>query len=490
MADWAWILGPGPGLLEEGLMAAAALRGRKRNPEVRVKIDLDKRLFPDLVKLPVSWKKGMVAYLSSSRSESSYGQPVLVYHRRAYGPAEVLHSVTGSDPRLPDLFSDLDAAMHDARYKMIDSWNNAVERVAKVAHAEAVKKKYGSGAAANPADGIQFVLGITRHDRGPKGGVTQIQSVMFDKDLWTRERAAAWLKAHDLRSGDSESQANFWRFRQLDPADFEEFRVIGAGARNPRWAKGHGATLRISGQRALRLGKRNPESDAEDKSRIYVEVSHKGTTQDIGVLYENVDKVVEHFKSRGSKYNLFPLGGNAYRLTLLSKGRKHNPESDAASLYEDFHGRPPSQLLNIATKIHEPDELAGLGELVEVKVHTLSGLEATLGFRDNPPLLCASPDGRQLYFQGGDQSLDLHSLKMDGEEWERASMVIGVLLEVVYSTKKGFDRFRLTDYQHRFADPQERGGSECEPMLLYDPSSKLLAVAGGNYLVKREGITG
>lgn len=47
-----------------------------------------------------------------------------------------------------------------------------------------------------------------------------IQSVLFDKDLWTIGEARRWLFAHDfLADGKVDTTAHFHRFRQRNPGN-------------------------------------------------------------------------------------------------------------------------------------------------------------------------------------------------------------------------------------------------------------------------------
>ncbi|MCJ7501836.1 MAG: hypothetical protein MUP80_02080 [Acidobacteriia bacterium] len=171
-------------------------------------------------------------------------------------------------------------------------------------------------------------------------------------------------------------------------------------------------------------------------------------------------------------------------ISKLSRGGRRNPEPQAAALYEDFHGKPPGETLEIVTEKHEHDWLVQLGVLVELKVATVSNLDALIRFTGkDAPQLCSSEDGRQLYIEGGDQALDLEKLRMSGKKWEKDSMVLGVLYELTYQTQKGFQRFKLTDYFHKMGDE-----SGVQPSLLYSPRDKLLSVSGGQYEVKPEGI--
>jgi hypothetical protein len=164
---------------------------------------------------------------------------------------------------------------------------------------------------------------------------------------------------------------------------------------------------------------------------------------------------------------------------------ERNPESPAQALYEDFHGRPSAETLEITTERQQHEWLTGLGTLVELKVATITQLDASISFAKDKqaPELCSSEDGRQLYIEGGDQALDLKALKMAGDKWEKDSMVIGVLYELTYQTEKKFHKFKLTDYFHKLGE--ETG---VQPTLLYDPTNRLLSISGGQYQVKDVGI--
>jgi hypothetical protein len=173
---------------------------------------------------------------------------------------------------------------------------------------------------------------------------------------------------------------------------------------------------------------------------------------------------------------------NSKDQTASSKPQS-NPESSAAELYEEFHGKPPGETLEIITEKQEHEWLTQLGTLVELKVATLTQLDATIRFDKDAPELCSSEDGRQLYIEGGDQSIGLKALKMDSDKWVKDSMTLGVLYELTYQTEKGFQAFKLTDYYHKLGE--ETG---VQPFLLYDPRSQLLSISGGQYQTKPEGI--
>lgn len=187
-----------------------------------------------------------------------------------------------------------------------------------------------------------------------------------------------------------------------------------------------------------------------------------------------------------------------------TKGRV-NPEDGAARLAESFHGAPAEKVTEIRETVHEHEWLATLGWLISCIVITPTDLEATIFFphecigdrkceicETKPdddihvapdsawrPRLASSEDGRQLYFEGGNQSVDLKPLEMDGKEWAKDLMVLGVLVQVTYETKKKFDKFKLTDYYH---DLGEETGEQ--PMMLFDTLNERCSVAGGQYKIK------
>lgn len=162
---------------------------------------------------------------------------------------------------------------------------------------------------------------------------------------------------------------------------------------------------------------------------------------------------------------------------------RYNPEGEAADLYEEFHGKPADRVTEISGDMHVHAYLAELGDLVEMKVSTLSNLDLTLGFDKASPKLASSEDGTTLYIEGGDQSLDLKSIKMDGDKWIKDSMVIGVIREMTYRTEKSFDKFESTDYFHKLGE--ETG---VQPLLIYRPRDEKMEIMGGQYLVKSEGV--
>lgn len=309
---------------------------------------------------------------------------------------------------------------------------------------------------------------------------------------------------------------------------------------------------------------------------------------------------------------------------FLGGTRKSNPESDAASMYESFHGTPSTGELVIQDQIHYHGNLAELGVLCGLKVRLVTGEDFTLEFgtpgreanpkgkgkrkrlkrgplttaystaqgivpgllgigdgvirgvtgnprterekqllaeiretkremkdlgykvvsfmnrqpveqgrynerlfrlktelederkrsikqnrRGNPDgdsgpvILCSNETGNQLYFRGGDQSLDLDSLNL--ADAARDHMVIGEVWALAYATKKDFDEFAEIEYVHTLglekyhvklpakadlwedAQPPKDDAFSCGnlPTLMYDSMNKSLSIAGGIYKIEK-----
>jgi len=181
-------------------------------------------------------------------------------------------------------------------------------------------------------------------------------------------------------------------------------------------------------------------------------------------------------------------------LSVTSKMGKKNPSSSAAEVFEMFHGEPSNKELVYRYEEHEHEHLAQIGPLVSLRFITPFGKEVTMlapdpdgGDLSAVVQLCCSENRTQLYFTGGEQEIPREGLEKmgfaEGSNDFKDLMLLGVLCEVTYRTKKGFDKFKLTDYYHELGE--ETG---VEPVLLYDLQSGLLRVAGGQYRIEDVGI--
>jgi len=122
----------------------------------------------------------------------------------------------------------------------------------------------------------------------------------------------------------------------------------------------------------------------------------------------------------------------------------------------------------------------------------------------SPVLLCSNEAGTQLYFRGGDQSLNLAELKLSTAATPHDIMLLGECWAIAYSTKKDFDNFDRIEYVHIFgpeklvpripksADlwedarpPEKAFGTGQLPALTYDALNGTLQLAGGIYKIEK-----
>jgi hypothetical protein len=232
-------------------------------------------------------------------------------------------------------------------------------------------------------------------------------------------------------------------------------------------------------------GKHNPDILYQNGDFYLIQNTHGDY-----LVFKNSGTHAVKVATIGKNYKGTNATARAYAISELDRraSSKRNPESDAAALYEEFHGKPSEQLTEYVYEEHEHDSLAQLGELISVTVLTTTGYEAKI---DAPSIdgpvndvvqLCSSEDRRQLYFVGGNQTIDVDALGFSDADIKDL-MVIGVLTQVEYCTKKKFHKFKPVDYYHELGE--ETG---VQPILLYDPISQLMKVAGGAYEVRMEGI--
>jgi hypothetical protein len=190
----------------------------------------------------------------------------------------------------------------------------------------------------------------------------------------------------------------------------------------------------------------------------------------------------------GTSVAFYRLPSGSVTGSFRHLGAHRNPDmdsdasSESAELYEAFHGKPSTETLVYEDTIESPDSFAVLGELIEMKVATVTGKDATLsGF--GGAVLASNDAGTQLYIVGGDQALDLDSLAFSPAAQAKDSITVGILYEITYRTEKQFHKFELTEYFHQLGE--ETGE---QPTLIYDVVNAQLSVSGGAYEVKPEGI--
>ena len=189
---------------------------------------------------------------------------------------------------------------------------------------------------------------------------------------------------------------------------------------------------------------------------------------------------------------------------LKTSLRKKNPIDQAMKVYEDFHGIPSSEVLEFTEEEHYHSVKVGLGLLVslEVLLANSNGKQVDLNapgfsyhnsqggywdFDEGTPLIkrvlvTSSEDGKQLFFDGGDQAIPDAALEGWGfsDRDKHDHMVIGEIKVLTYRTQKSFDKGEVVDYFHELG---KEGSKGVLPLLLYYPRSKTMKVAGGRYYI-------
>lgn len=309
-----------------------------------------------------------------------------------------------------------------------------------------------------------------------------------------QERAEERRRAHEERWNPNDPQL----IRQAETSrSVEELARLHAHGSKTRHAElvaavdARAKQLGIRHEELMRKVKGNPLYDFLDKG-WYAKGQHASGSPDMGNAFllawarSNAQE-----KSAGKKL----AQESFYWGHMDGKGVRRNPEFSSAALYESFHGKPSTEVLEITEEVHEHENLAVLGRAVECWIETPTGLLAHIQFDQDedaePVFFCSSEDGRQLYFEGGDQSIDLKGLKMDGEEWVKDRMVLGQFAQpesgkgnrkhnVTYSTKKDFDAMEQIDYQHDLGEV-----TGVRPLLEYDARNNHLYVSGGQYHIEQ-----
>lgn len=199
------------------------------------------------------------------------------------------------------------------------------------------------------------------------------------------------------------------------------------------------------------------------------------------------DRCVKDVKKRGG-------AGNAYAVCTAAgarKKRKGNPAQASADAYEDFHGRPPDETVEVKKRVHFHAHLAGAGELRKLKVKGIDGETHTItGFKG--ALLAFNEQRNQLFIEGGDQSINLADYGItEPHELE----TLGKVKTIDYFTRKdhlGSEGGEAV-YTHGFRMTNENGKHVVVeiaryPDLIYRVRDEQLEFSGGSYIIRAEGI--
>ncbi len=82
-------------------------------------------------------------------------------------------------------------------------------------------RQYGDDEIAEKAIKIGKCMNLLWAQANP----SEIQSILFDRNIWTLKEARRWLKEHDFQYRIYERTKNYYRFPQLPVENFERFRI-------------------------------------------------------------------------------------------------------------------------------------------------------------------------------------------------------------------------------------------------------------------------
>jgi hypothetical protein len=152
----------------------------------------------------------------------------------------------------------------------------------------------------------------------------------------------------------------------------------------------------------------------------------------------------------------------------------------AAQQFERFHGKPPGKVIEYDEQMRYPEHFAELGKLIELRFYLDDANPNFALTRFGACQVVSTPDGSNIYFIGGDQSVDLAALNIASD---KDLVELGPCTYISYHTIKGFHDFEPTTYFHEFGE--EDG---IFPSLVYDRLNRRLFLTSGNYRIRPEGI--
>jgi hypothetical protein len=182
---------------------------------------------------------------------------------------------------------------------------------------------------------------------------------------------------------------------------------------------------------------------------------------------------------------------NNPRSRAARKLRRSNPQEDAERMYHVFHGKPAAQVIEFVQQEHVHEWLWAAGTLVSIEVANnsksmlLKAADPEDGDEEDVVMVAFSEDGRQAYFVGGDQDIDLDRL-MDEfgltEDDVRDHMKIGVVRKLTYRTSKNFEEKGKVDidFYHKLGGEHSKG---VMPDLVFKPLNPSMELVGGRYFV-------
>lgn len=200
------------------------------------------------------------------------------------------------------------------------------------------------------------------------------------------------------------------------------------------------------------------------------------------------DRCVKKVKARGGAVNAYAVCTAA---GTRKKGRK-NPAQESADAFQEFHGRPSTQIVTVKKRVHVHTHLAGAGQLVSLVILCDDKIARTVeGFKG--AILAFNEKKNQLFVEGGDQRMPL---KRFGVTEPHELETLGKVKDIGYHTRKdhlGKKEGGTAIYEHEFRTTNENGKHVVVkiaryPDLIYDVPNEQILFSGGSYTIRAEGI--
>lgn len=172
----------------------------------------------------------------------------------------------------------------------------------------------------------------------------------------------------------------------------------------------------------------------------------------------------------------------------LKSARYYRPNPNgngAAQMFEDFHGRAPSEILTLQEALLTSGDYTALGDMGSLWLEPVKGREPNewpepdIEFEKSDKVkLATDSKGKQLYLVGGNQKLPLDYLEKHGVPTDKRFISLGEVYGISYLTRKSFDGFRESEYAHEFG---EKTGER--PFAFYDAELHRIVLVGGAYSI-------
>lgn len=161
--------------------------------------------------------------------------------------------------------------------------------------------------------------------------------------------------------------------------------------------------------------------------------------------------------------------------------RKKNPDDTeaAAALYRQFHGQDPKEIITTQISAEQRKDYSVVGPLEDIDIVAVNGRSKRLSFHSDKVMVASSPNGKTLYFIGGNQKLSDDLLRGFGADSTKDQVVLGTAAYFSYWDRKKESQWKLVLWKHKLG---EDGGTQ--PVTLYDKLQERVFFGGGSYYIR------